>query len=282
MPAASTPSWAPGGSTSSADLGAQMPMRTIGMLLGIPEQDQEAIRDRIDEGLRLEAGTMPDAAAKYGDGVDQTNSFEDYINWRAEHPSDDLMTELLHAEFEDHTGTRRRLSRPEVLSYVNLLAARGQRDHDSSDRLDRQGAGRSSRPAPAARRAARPRAASDRGGVAFRAAVTGAGPVCHQGRRASRADRARRKQHHPAQRVGEPRRPQVHRRRPLRHQPQDRPPPELRLRHPLLPRRRAGEARGPRGARRGAARGSRRGRSTGTTRSRPEPRPCADGNVSLC
>jgi hypothetical protein len=30
-----------------------MPMRTIDMLLGIPEQDQEAIRDRIDEGLRL-------------------------------------------------------------------------------------------------------------------------------------------------------------------------------------------------------------------------------------
>ena len=32
-----------------ADLGAQMPMRTIGLLLGIPEEDQEAIRDRLDE-----------------------------------------------------------------------------------------------------------------------------------------------------------------------------------------------------------------------------------------
>ena len=31
-----------------ADLGAQMPMRVIGMLLGIPEQDQEAIRDHVD------------------------------------------------------------------------------------------------------------------------------------------------------------------------------------------------------------------------------------------
>ena len=37
-------------STSSRDLGAQMPMRTIGMLLGIPEEDQEAIRDQIDDG----------------------------------------------------------------------------------------------------------------------------------------------------------------------------------------------------------------------------------------
>src|SRR5882762_1608325 len=48
-----------GGFDFIGDLGAQMPMRTIGMLLGIPEADQEAIRDRIDEGLRLTEGTMP-------------------------------------------------------------------------------------------------------------------------------------------------------------------------------------------------------------------------------
>ncbi len=39
-----------------ADLGAQMPMRVIGMLLGIPEQDQEAVRDKVDANLRTEAG----------------------------------------------------------------------------------------------------------------------------------------------------------------------------------------------------------------------------------
>ena len=85
-----------------ADLGAQMPMRTIGFLLGIPEQDQEAIRDRIDEGLRLEEG---------GEGIVARevvgDDFGEYIDWRAEHPSDDLMTELLNAEFEDETGTTR-------------------------------------------------------------------------------------------------------------------------------------------------------------------------------
>src|SRR3954463_11565212 len=51
-----------GGFDFIADLGAQMPMRTIGMLLGIPEEDQEALRDQIDEGLRLDDGTMPDMA----------------------------------------------------------------------------------------------------------------------------------------------------------------------------------------------------------------------------
>jgi cytochrome P450 len=112
-----------GGFDFIRDLGAQMPMRTIGMLLGIPEQDQEAIRDRIDDGLRLDEGTMP--TFDLPDSDMQFSAFGEYIDWRAEHPSDDLMTELLQAEFEDETGTTRRLTRQEVLNYVGLLAAAG-------------------------------------------------------------------------------------------------------------------------------------------------------------
>jgi cytochrome P450 len=106
-----------------ADLGADMPMRTIGMLLGIPEQDQVSIRERIDEGLRLDDGTMPDPADMVAEG--HSDNFAEYIDWRAKHPSDDLMTELLEAEFEDETGTTRRLTRDEVLSVVGLIAAAG-------------------------------------------------------------------------------------------------------------------------------------------------------------
>ena len=51
--------------------------------------------------------------------------FEEYIDWRAEHPSDDLMTELLQAEFEDETGTDAPPHREEVLGFVNLLAGAG-------------------------------------------------------------------------------------------------------------------------------------------------------------
>ncbi|HET9612293.1 MAG TPA: cytochrome P450 [Acidimicrobiales bacterium] len=112
-----------GGFDFIRDLGAQMPMRTIGMLLGIPEQDQEALRDRIDEGLRLEEGTMPDIDLEHARS--QSQVFEEYIDWRADHPSDDLMTELLQAEYTDVDGNRRRLTRDEVLGYVNLLAAAG-------------------------------------------------------------------------------------------------------------------------------------------------------------
>jgi cytochrome P450 len=112
-----------GGFDFIRDLGAQMPMRTIGMLLGIPEQDQEALRDRIDEGLRLDEGEMPTFDTERT--VGQSEAFAEYIDWRAEHPSDDLMTELLQAEYTDVEGVRRRLTREEVLGYVNLVAAAG-------------------------------------------------------------------------------------------------------------------------------------------------------------
>jgi cytochrome P450 len=115
-----------GGFDFIRDLGAEMPMRTIGMLLGIPEEDQEALRERIDATLKLDDGAMPDdVAANMAAAQEQAQAFSEYIDWRAEHPSDDLMTELLQAEFEDEDGQHRRLTREEVLNYVNLVAAAG-------------------------------------------------------------------------------------------------------------------------------------------------------------
>lgn len=105
-----------------ADLGAVMPMRTIGYLLGIPEQDQEAIRDRLDDALRIKDGEEIPKNEHVSSGMEM---FVEYIEWRSKNPSDDLMTELLMAEFEDETGTRRRLSREEVLTYIGLIAGAG-------------------------------------------------------------------------------------------------------------------------------------------------------------
>ena len=104
-----------------ADLGAQMPMRAIGMLLGIPEQDQHTLRDLVDDSIKLDEGTMPD----FSFGLDSTDLLSEYIDWRAGHPTDDLMTELLRAEFEDETGARRRLTRGEVMNFVTLLNGAG-------------------------------------------------------------------------------------------------------------------------------------------------------------
>jgi cytochrome P450 len=105
-----------------ADLGAQMPMRVIGMLLGVPEEDQEAARDFANAQMRTEAGKPMKAAM---DGMVTGEFFAQYIDWRAQHPSDDIMTELLNVEFEDEKGVWRRLTRDELLTYVSVVSGAG-------------------------------------------------------------------------------------------------------------------------------------------------------------
>jgi cytochrome P450 len=105
-----------------ADLGAQMPMRVIGMLFGIPEADQVHVRDHADARLRVEAGAAMQVQENPTFGAEM---FEEYIDWRIDHPSDDLMTELLHTEFEDEHGTTRTLTRDEAMLYTTVVAGAG-------------------------------------------------------------------------------------------------------------------------------------------------------------
>ncbi len=112
-----------GGFDFIADLGALIPMRTIGYLLGIPEQGQEAIRDKTDHAISLKDGGSSYVVAE--DAFEQAYQlFSDYIDWRAQHPSDDLMTQLLNAEIEDD-GVVRQLTRTEVLTYTSMIAGAG-------------------------------------------------------------------------------------------------------------------------------------------------------------
>lgn len=99
-----------------------MPMRVISVLLGIPDDDQEFVRDRGNAQLRTERG-KPMRVAERGLAVGEI--FEAYLDWRAEHPSNDIMTELLNAEFVDETGATRRLTRAELLVYLNVVAGAG-------------------------------------------------------------------------------------------------------------------------------------------------------------
>jgi cytochrome P450 len=111
-----------GGLDFIANLGAMVPMRTIGYLLGIPEDNQEALRDRGGRQLTLKEGTFRVVTEEFFE--QSYEMFSEYIDWRVEHPSDDLMTQLLNVEFEDD-GVTRRLTRTEVLQYTNMIAGAG-------------------------------------------------------------------------------------------------------------------------------------------------------------
>src|SRR5690606_29100920 len=106
-----------------AELAAMMPMRVIGMLLGIPESDQISVRDANDANLR----TKPGAPMKVADPgrIADGSIYAEYIDWRARNPSDDLMTALLNVEFTDEHGVVRKLTRREVLHYTQVVAGAG-------------------------------------------------------------------------------------------------------------------------------------------------------------
>ncbi len=105
-----------GGFDFVGDLGMLVPIKVIGMLVGIPESDQESVRDHF-YGQR--------SSDPAGSNSLSGDIFAEYIEWRADHPSDDIMTQLLYAEFEDETGVTRRLTREELLAYINIVAAAG-------------------------------------------------------------------------------------------------------------------------------------------------------------
>ena len=192
------------------DLGAKMPMRVIGMLLGIPEEDQEAVRVRADARLRREPGKPLSYRERQ---FTDDEFFGEYIDWRAEHPADDLMTQLLNVEFEDEAGSVRRLTREEILTFVNVLASAG---NETTNRLIGW-TGKVLGDHPDQRRElvrgpdAHPQ--RHRGDPALRAAVDPRSPVRGPRRRVLRPDRARRQCHHASPRLGQPGSPGVPARR---------------------------------------------------------------------
>ncbi|MCT7660647.1 cytochrome P450 [Mycobacterium deserti] len=105
------------------DLGAIMPLRVVGMLFGIPEDYQHRVQQDGDRHVRTERG------GRMTDNPEGTLSdgevFAEFIDWRIDHPADDLTTELLNAEFTDETGVVRKLRRDELLIFMNLVAVAG-------------------------------------------------------------------------------------------------------------------------------------------------------------
>lgn len=110
------------------DIGRQLPMRVIGMLLGIPEQDLQTVREITDAKMCTEEGKPLD----YSDGMQMEQSFGDYIDWRVKNPADDVTTELMNVEFVDDTGTQRKLTRDELITIFNVLAGAG---NETTNRL---------------------------------------------------------------------------------------------------------------------------------------------------
>jgi len=108
-----------------ADFGAKVPMMVISSMLGVPQEDREQIREWTDEMLHREPGEV-DPTARMGPILAQVAGyFLRYIDERRKRPTDDMMTDLLQAEFEDESGAKRRLSDIELVAFIMLIAGAG-------------------------------------------------------------------------------------------------------------------------------------------------------------
>jgi cytochrome P450 len=114
-----------GGFDYVTDFGARLPAMVIGSMLGVPAEDQDLVRRWTDEVLHRDPGET-DASPRTKDlHRELWGYFWRYIQERRTTPRDDMMTDLLEAEIAGEDGGRRRLSDPEVLTFIALLSGAG-------------------------------------------------------------------------------------------------------------------------------------------------------------
>ncbi len=104
------------------EVGAVVPTQVVGMLIGIPEEDLPKVREQVEASIQK----SPDETQEsYAMMAALYVVFNEYLDWRVDHPSDDLMTQLMNVEFTDDTDTTRRLTRDELLSFLIMIASAG-------------------------------------------------------------------------------------------------------------------------------------------------------------
>ena len=105
------------------DFALQLPVQVIGMLVGVPKADQAELLEVFQRNLH-EGSANPERELM--DGIMEAAAwFNTYLDWREQNPSDDVMTQLMQFEFEDQTGTTRRLRREEIVTYLMLITSAG-------------------------------------------------------------------------------------------------------------------------------------------------------------
>ena len=111
-------------------------MRVIGMLLGIPVEEQVRLRDHI-----LGTRDMRDSGEITLEESLSGSLFAEFIDSRIESPRDDIMTQLLNAEFENEHGEKAQLQPRGVARVREHHRLRWQRDDSDPHRVGHEAAG---------------------------------------------------------------------------------------------------------------------------------------------
>jgi cytochrome P450 len=105
------------------DFALRLPVQVIGMLVGVPQADQMSLLETFQKNLHERSADRE--AAQLEGILESAKWFNDYLDWREKNPANDVMTQLLNLEFEDETGTTRKLRRDETVTYLTLITSAG-------------------------------------------------------------------------------------------------------------------------------------------------------------
>jgi cytochrome P450 len=114
-----------GGGDFVRQFSALLPMDVIFTLLGVPSEDRNALRERMDASLHRDPDNPAIPPSAVAAMAEQGRYWFEFVASRRRRPQDDLVSHLIAAEIPNAEGTLERLSDPEVAGFLNLLGGAG-------------------------------------------------------------------------------------------------------------------------------------------------------------
>jgi cytochrome P450 len=114
-----------GGGDFVRQFSALLPMDVIFTLLGVPSQDRNALRERMDASLHRDPDNPAIPPSAIAAMAEQGRYWFEFVAARRRTPQDDLVSHLIAAEIPNADGTPERLTDPEVAGFLNLLGGAG-------------------------------------------------------------------------------------------------------------------------------------------------------------
>jgi cytochrome P450 len=107
------------------DFAAQLPSRVISSLVGVPPEDQEEQRQRVDGMFHIEPGVGMVNDISAGSALALIGYLSDLVEHRTAEPRDDMVSDLVRAEIVVDAGHTRRLTAEECTEFALLLYTAG-------------------------------------------------------------------------------------------------------------------------------------------------------------
>jgi cytochrome P450 len=107
------------------DFAAQLPSRVISSLVGVPPEDQEEQRRRVDGMFHIEPGVGMANDTSIHSALALIGYLADLVDQRMAEPRDDLVSDLVRAEIVVEAGGTRRLTAEESTQFALLLYTAG-------------------------------------------------------------------------------------------------------------------------------------------------------------